>query len=181
AENDFIAMIQENFGKTEEEARIAFNAYREADALILDPIGGTYKVKHGLYLDPDIVDNAIKLGTPEEPVPPVVPERPPMPEEVLHPRHTENLVNKYLRGEYGVEPNPRWEVKQYAAGEEIPPELAREALNARRTAPGAERMGIIRHHWREQPARILDRHRACGRVAGCHTKGIVAAHLSGYR
>ena len=59
AEEHFISLIQEITGRSREDATKAFATLRKLKALQLDAVGGRYSVKHGAYLDRDVLIRAI--------------------------------------------------------------------------------------------------------------------------
>lgn len=61
AENAFIATIKNIVGCTDESAAKVLAVYRKYKIVKLDPIGGVINVKHGMYLDVDVILNAIAM------------------------------------------------------------------------------------------------------------------------
>jgi len=58
AEDGFIETIQEH-GFTREEAVKAMATMLRTKVAVLDPVGGTIRVKHGAFLDPEVIRNAV--------------------------------------------------------------------------------------------------------------------------
>ena len=59
AENAFISVIKEIAGCSNDSAAHVLNVYRKLKLVKFDAVCGTINVKHGLYLDKDIIENAI--------------------------------------------------------------------------------------------------------------------------
>jgi hypothetical protein len=58
AENNFLDIIEGN-GFSREEAEIIFAEYRRLKVVKLDAVIGRYSVKHGAYLDKEIMERAL--------------------------------------------------------------------------------------------------------------------------
>ena len=61
AENAFLGTIKNIVGCTDESAAKVLAIYRKYKLVKLDPIGGVINVKHGMYLDVDVILNAIAM------------------------------------------------------------------------------------------------------------------------
>lgn len=59
AETGFVELIQEMAGCTKAEAQKVLQVYCKFRMVKLDALGGVYRVKHGAYLDKDVIQNAI--------------------------------------------------------------------------------------------------------------------------
>ncbi|AVA38317.1 MULTISPECIES: hypothetical protein [Cupriavidus] len=59
AEENFADTVQEITGCTRDEAFKALVTMRKLRVVKLDPIGGRYNVTHGIYLERDVLRNAI--------------------------------------------------------------------------------------------------------------------------
>lgn len=59
AQQDFIEIVRERISCTEAEAMKAFETLTKLRLIKLDAVGGRYTVKHGAYLEPDALRNAI--------------------------------------------------------------------------------------------------------------------------
>ncbi len=62
AENRFIANVQDLAGCTKEAAEKVLRVYRNLKIAKMDAVNGVISVKHGMYLDADILANAIALN-----------------------------------------------------------------------------------------------------------------------
>jgi hypothetical protein len=60
AEESFMATVIERTGCTAHEAAKVLSVYRKAKVVKMDAVGGTLKVKHGVFWDADILRNAIQ-------------------------------------------------------------------------------------------------------------------------
>jgi hypothetical protein len=58
AENRFIAYAMEHGQLSRDQALIALAAFRKARALKFDAVNGTFHVKHGQFLEPDVLRRA---------------------------------------------------------------------------------------------------------------------------
>lgn len=61
ADQNFLNTIMSIVDCSREEAQKVLNEYRRAGAVKRDAIGGRYRVTHGVYMEPDIIRNAIQL------------------------------------------------------------------------------------------------------------------------
>lgn len=59
AQRNFIEIVRERTSCTEAEAVKAFETLKKLRLIKLDAVGGRYTVKHGAYLEPDALRNAI--------------------------------------------------------------------------------------------------------------------------
>jgi hypothetical protein len=55
----FLDMLEEISGCSHDEAVKVFNLYRDLKLVKLDAVIGRYSVKHGAYLDKEVIQNAI--------------------------------------------------------------------------------------------------------------------------
>lgn len=55
----FVSMLIEMHGITKIEAYKVLTEYRKAKVVKLDAVGGRYNIKHGVFLDRDVIQNAI--------------------------------------------------------------------------------------------------------------------------
>lgn len=60
AQQNFIEIIRERTSCTEAEAVKAFETLKKLRLIKLDAVGGRYTVKHGAYLEPDALRNAMR-------------------------------------------------------------------------------------------------------------------------
>ncbi|CAG9236907.1 hypothetical protein PSP6_700006 [Paraburkholderia tropica] len=59
AQRNFIGIIRERTSCTEADATKAFETLKRLRLIKLDAVGGRYTVKHGAYLEPDVLRNAM--------------------------------------------------------------------------------------------------------------------------
>lgn len=59
AADGFMSMLTELHGITKDEASKVLAEYRKAKVVKLDAVGGRYAVKHGVFLERDVIQNAI--------------------------------------------------------------------------------------------------------------------------
>ncbi len=59
AEANMIATLGEIAGITEADATKAFATFRKVKAIKLDAVGGRYIVKHGAYMDAEVIRRAV--------------------------------------------------------------------------------------------------------------------------
>ena len=59
AQLNFIGIVRERTSCTEAEAVKAFETLKKLRLIKLDAVGGRYTVKHGVYLEPDVLRNAM--------------------------------------------------------------------------------------------------------------------------
>lgn len=62
AEQNFIGVVREITGCSEADALKVLKTFRKLKVVKLDAVGGRYSVKHGIYLESDVLRNAINLG-----------------------------------------------------------------------------------------------------------------------
>ncbi|MGE3278091.1 MAG: hypothetical protein AB7O67_23520 [Vicinamibacterales bacterium] len=62
AHQRFVEFAMEHAGLTRDEANAAAGYMVKIKVVKLDPIGGQFHAKHGLYLEPDVLRRAAKLG-----------------------------------------------------------------------------------------------------------------------
>jgi hypothetical protein len=63
AEENFIASLMEFGGITRAEATRVFDLYRREKLIKRDAVGGVYNVKHGAFLDRDVIRRALAEST----------------------------------------------------------------------------------------------------------------------
>lgn len=61
AETSFIACMEDEYGLTQDEAVKVFHLYRKERILKIDPVMGSWTVKHGAFLDKETIQNAVKM------------------------------------------------------------------------------------------------------------------------
>lgn len=59
--HSFCQYVQEQTGCTEEQATHVYDVFRKERVLKIDPVNGTWNVKHGAFLDLDVLKRAITL------------------------------------------------------------------------------------------------------------------------
>jgi len=57
--NNFIENIMTISGCTKVEAEKVYAVYKKKRIVKLDPVGGVIKVRHGIFMEKDIIQNAI--------------------------------------------------------------------------------------------------------------------------
>lgn len=62
AENSFINAVQEQFGKTEEEAGIILTVFKREKVVKIDPVLGQFFLVSGLFWEANVMDNALAVG-----------------------------------------------------------------------------------------------------------------------
>lgn len=58
AENSFLDYAMEHGRLDRDQARVALAAFRKARAIRFDAVNGTFHVKHGAFLEPDVIRRA---------------------------------------------------------------------------------------------------------------------------
>ncbi len=59
AENSFINAVQEQFNKTEAEAKIILEVFKREKVVKIDPVLGQFRLISGLFWEADVMDNAL--------------------------------------------------------------------------------------------------------------------------
>lgn len=62
AENKFMEAVQEQFGKTEAEAKIILTIFKREKVVKIDPVIGQFSLVSGLFWEADVMDNALVVG-----------------------------------------------------------------------------------------------------------------------
>lgn len=60
ARKSFVDNLIEQFALTTEQAHHVLDVYIKLKVVKLDPIGGVYNLKHGIYWEPDVIRNAVE-------------------------------------------------------------------------------------------------------------------------
>lgn len=60
AENKFIEAVQEQFGKSKEEAEIILSVFKREKIIKIDAIIGQFKLISGIFWDAQVMNNAIE-------------------------------------------------------------------------------------------------------------------------
>ena len=61
AENKFIDSVVEQFGKTEDEAKIILEVFKREKIVKIDPIGGRFTLTDGIYWDGVVMNNVLSM------------------------------------------------------------------------------------------------------------------------
>lgn len=61
AENHFIGILKEFGDLTDAQAEVAFQTFRKLKLIKLDAVGGRYSVKHGAFMERDVIRRAAKI------------------------------------------------------------------------------------------------------------------------
>jgi hypothetical protein len=62
AQNSFLETLMVLGNINERQAMVAFSLMRKLKSVKLDAVGGRYSVKHGAYLDRDVIRRAAGIG-----------------------------------------------------------------------------------------------------------------------
>lgn len=61
AMNSFVEAVQEQFGKSKEQAEKVLSVFRKAKAVKFDTNNGQWTLSHGAFWDADVINRAIDL------------------------------------------------------------------------------------------------------------------------
>jgi len=59
AEERFLEMVQDTIGCSRTDAEKVLSVYRKEKVVKIDMIGGQFTLKHGVFAEPDVLNNAV--------------------------------------------------------------------------------------------------------------------------